>query len=955
MSTDFAGGIEFPAKKIDDAVLRKSFSGFENASRVKNRNISLSQERHKHVDSKSAKNNFLPLERERERESSCVQEDTPIDAASPSWIRYISVGKENVIQRNSIQQHCSFPRNHIDFSSLLKANDACERVRDVLQKKNILLQKVKMNAQSAQRSIAPTATARGRSPTQSAAVPTADLSSRERGRRSDPRVSTERPLTPTPRGRSIDPPSRNLDPSAKTPRTPGGISDFNRDRGTQQPASIRASVSVQSGDTDIEELVSTLHSSSRRRPLRDNNRDGDSRQDSTTSDVDLILDMQNRLKAAEKRREIILRNAKDKAREAATRATSKSLAIKAAVLQSTKAFDKLRNSFDKQNETLEKVKSELFAKKRNGRARSTDGVPVASSGGGRSPSHSALDRRKRAASTSGPRIATASSLPFSNLRMRSMSVGREARSDQSGQCDRRYQAEDRPLPLPGSSSHTRSIDLSSWSSRGHREPSPSTVADHSPSSSSSCSLLVQGNTNTNRSTGSRAVTRKSIHVNVVDTLQCNVIDAGVVDSTVNRDAKAPHTASPSTTPLDPGLPPKSTVPDMTSYRSQNLLVTLVLDRIEAIQGLMEGAPKDEAQSMFEMIERLASLVLALTAVIKTDSVTLEGCVVNTSTPRIVCPPPTLPPAPAPAPAAVTQSDDVKVESNNSLSTHPLQTAPIATGRSSSSCLRAVSTARSDHTEAVLSSASQSRPQPYLHPVAPFRGGSEDSLSSECTDSDNVDVIFESPFKSIRMSSTSVSSEDSLSDSAVCIDIQGKRDLAESRLSERMLSNRYQRHGLDRDAAHRGKGYRTSQEQALYESSPFLPSTVFGTRTGTGIGTWIGTDTGDGLHSGRVYSQSYASKAKAVPPPSSSSLPSPYSSYLLQDLPLSQYPKPDSDYEPVDGVNLPAADWLFDDGEASSGGISNDLAHVSRAIGNLQVRHCLTAASDIALTFFSAPM
>ena len=159
--------------------------------------------------------------------------------------------------------------------------------------------------------------------------------------------------------------------------------------------------------------------------------------------------------------------------------------------------------------------------------------------------------------------------------------------------------------------------------------------------------------------------------------------------------------------------------------------------------------------------------------------------------------------------------------------------------------------------------------------------------------------------------------------------------------------------LDRDAGHRGKGYRTSQEQSLYESYPFTSSTELGTRTGTG--TWIGTDTGDGLHSGRVYSQSYASKAKAVPPPSSSSSPSPYSSYRLQDLPLSPYPKPDSDYEPVDGVNLPAADWLFDDGEASSGGISNDLAHVSRAIGNLQVRHCLTAASDIALTFFSAPM
>jgi hypothetical protein len=925
MSTDFAGGIEFPSKKTvtDDAVLRKSFSGFENASRTQKRNSSLSREPHKEIKSPKSRVDTLDRGRERERESSCLA-DTPIDASSSSRIRYIPVGKENEMQRKSLEQHFSLPRNHADFSSLLKANDACERVRDVLQKKNILLEKAKAkaNALSAQRpNEISTAAARGKSPAPSAALSTASPP-RDRGSRSNPRVPTEEAPTLLPRGRSIDPPSRNLARFAGTLRTPIRVSNLNRDRGTQKPGGIEASVSMQSGDTDIEDLVSTLLSSSRRRPLRDT----DSRQDPASSDIDLVLDMQNRLKAAEKRREIILKNAKDKARDAATKAASKSLAIKEAVLQSTKAFDKLRNSFDKQNETLEKVKSELFAKKRNERARSTDGNPMAGSGGRRSSSfsYSALDGRRRATSTSGPRATSAPSLPFSNLRMRSMSAGREVRSDQLDQCDKRYEAEEKPLPLPGTRS--RSADLTPLSRESRELPSSST-ADHQ-SQRSSGPLLAQGNAR--RSTSSRAVTRKSTHVDVVSALESDVRDAEAVDSNVDRDVKAPLTAS-SPTPQGPGLSPKGTVPDVTSYRSQNLLVTLVLDRIEAIQGLMEGAPKDEAQSMFEMIERLASLVLALTAVIKTDTVAVRSSVVTNSTPSHV--------DHVPLPPFAAQTGHENTESSSILSTDPLHTAP--TSSSSSSGLGAV-TARSGP-GSVPSSVPQSRLRPYPHPVTPQRGENEDS-SCESTDSDNVDMLFESPFKSIRMSSTSVSSEDSLTDSAVCIDIQGKRDQAENRLSDRMRSNRYQRQGaLGCDPVPGGRGSGTLLERSLSDSPPFASSiSELGIRTGTG--------TESGLHRGRIYSQAYASKAKAVP-----SSPTPFSSYLLQDQPLNPSPQPKPESESAEGLTLPATDWLFDDGEASSGVMSHDLAHVSRAIGNLQVHHCITTQSDLALTCLSTPM
>jgi hypothetical protein len=912
ISTDFAGGVEFPSKKTltDDAVLRKSFSGFEYASRSKNasRIKILSQEPQKKVYGNSPKNRVETLERE--RESSCSVE-TPIDDASQSRIRHIPVGKENEVQSKSPEQYFSLPRNHADFSSLLKANDACERVRDVLQKKNILLEKAKAKAhsQSTQKSTAlTTAAAMGRFPAPSTPVSTASPL-RDRGSRSHPWVRSEEAPTPLPRGRSIDPPSQILDPFGGSLRAPIRVSDLDRDRGTLKPCSIGASLSMQSGDTDIEELVSTLHSSSRRRPLRDR----DSRQDTANSDIDLVLDMQNRLKAAEKRREIILKNARDKARDAATKAASKSLAIKAAVLQSTKAFDKLRNSFDRQNETLEKVKSELFAKKRNGRARSTDGNPMASGGRERSSSssHSALDRRRRASITSGPSATSSPSLPFSNLRMRSMSVGREVRSDHLGQFDRRFEAEEKPLPLPGTLS--RSADLT-VSSRGNREPLSSSTSDHQ-SPGSSGSLLVPGNAR--RSTINRAVTRKS----AVNVLLGDARDAEIFDSEVNRGVKAPHTAS-SATPEGPGLFPKYPVPDMTSYRSQNLLVTLVLDRIEAIQGLMEGAPKDEAQSMFEMIERLASLVLALTAVIKTDTVAVRSRTVNSSSADHV--------NPVPLPPSAPQSAHENTESTAALSSDPLPTAPASSSssiRNSSIGLGAV-TARSGP-GSVPSSVPQRKPQPYPHPVAHQRGDSEDS-SGESTDSDNVDLLFESPFKSIRMSSTSVSSEGSFTDSAVCIDIHGKRDQAESTLSDRLRSNRYRRQeALDCDPVPGGTGSSTLLGRSLSDSPPFASSkSELGARTGIGAGT--------GLHGGRIYPQAYASKAMAVPPS-----PHPFSSYLLQDQPQNPPAQPKPESESAEGLTLPAADWLFDDGEASSGVMSNDLAHVSRAIGNLQVQHCIT--------------
>lgn len=888
-TTDFTRGIEVSSKKkiADDAILRKSFSRSEISSRMNNRKTCLSHKRFEEVDDTSLSDeNSL----EKEKESNCPRVDTPIDAAPQSRSRYIFVGKENEVQRKSLQEHFSVSRSQADFSSLLKAKDACERVRDVLQKKNILLQKAEANAQSAQRcNVISTSNAKVRSPNPSPfAVVSRASPGRGRASRGDPRGFTEEALTLNRRGSPVDPPSRNLEASADTPRTPTGTLDSNRDRETQIPGSGGTCVSVQSGDTDIEELVSTLHSSLRRRPVRDR----DSRQDSRNTDIALILDMQNRLKAAEKRRQIILTNAKAKAKDAATKAASKTLAIKESVLQSTKAFDKLRNSFDRQNETLEKVKSELFARKRNGRSRRTDGNPVASSGGGANSSSArgALDRRKRATSTSCQRITSSLSLPFSNLRLRSMSAGREARSDQLGQCERPYEAEEMRFFLPVS--HSGYIDLS---------PSSSTVANHHPQSISG-SLLVPGNYR--RSSKSRIVTRKSTHVDAVNVLQGNVRNAKAVD------LRAPHTEAPSAATEEPNLPPKTAVPDMTSYHSQNLLVTLVLDRIEAIQGLMEGASKDETQSMFEMIEKLASLVLALTAVIKTetDSLPLPSCTVKKSIPSFL--------NPIPFTSSLSQSGHENVESDSAFSSGSHRTA--LTGRCSSNGQEVVSTARLDSLGSVPSVVPQIRPWTL---VAPHRKESEDSMSDECTDSDNMDVIYESPFKSIRLSSTSVSSEGSLHDSAVCIDTHGKREKAEIRLTERMLSNRCITGTLDCAPEPVGQGRRTILEPSLSASPPFVSISELGNGSGTGTG----------LHSGRMYSQAYASKAKAVPPSSSS--------YLLQDLPQPLNPHPQSGSESPESLGLPATDWLFDDWETSSLGIPNDLEHVSRAISNLQVRHC----------------
>ena len=71
------------------------------------------------------------------------------------------------------------------------------------------------------------------------------------------------------------------------------------------------------------------------------------------------LDIKNRLQSAEDRRLRLLREHKVKAAAMASEATCKAEAIKQAALRTSRAYDKLRNDFDRKDEMLRKVQSEL--------------------------------------------------------------------------------------------------------------------------------------------------------------------------------------------------------------------------------------------------------------------------------------------------------------------------------------------------------------------------------------------------------------------------------------------------------------------------------------------------------------------------------------------------------------------------------------------------------------------
>ena len=171
-----------------------------------------------------------------------------------------------------------------------------------------------------------------------------------------------------------------------------------------------------------------------------------------------ILDIRKRLLAAEERRLEALNNQKTRAMVLSSQATCKAKAIKEAALMSSKAYDRLRNDFDKKEEMLTRVQDELnsstntmrrvarynatmrgddYSRERESRPSSSmksstwraseQGEALRSRGRGRGRASSAPARAKSSS------IFQSKSLPFSDLRKKSSSFDEGSMTD--GDCE----------------------------------------------------------------------------------------------------------------------------------------------------------------------------------------------------------------------------------------------------------------------------------------------------------------------------------------------------------------------------------------------------------------------------------------------------------------------------------------------------------------------------------------
>lgn len=150
-------------------------------------------------------------------------------------------------------------------------------------------------------------------------------------------------------------------------------------------------------------------------------------------------EIRNRLQSAENRRLAALRSHKDRAIQMSSEATCKAKAIKEAALISSRAYDKMRNDFDRKEEMLRRVQEEyrrIGGTGINQRSRSREGRLNLSTDGSqlklvRVSKAGQEETQRRRASSAPPRARTqpapaskGRAIPFSNLKRRSRSSSR---------------------------------------------------------------------------------------------------------------------------------------------------------------------------------------------------------------------------------------------------------------------------------------------------------------------------------------------------------------------------------------------------------------------------------------------------------------------------------------------------------------------------------------------------
>lgn len=325
-----------------------------------------------------------------------------------------------------------------------------------------------------------------------------------------------------------------------------------------------------------------------------------------------ILDIRRRLLAAEERRLQAQRNQKTRAMIISSQATCKAKAIKEAALISSKAYDKLRNDFDKKEEMLNRVQDELnfstntmrrgarynavmrsdWSRERRPSSSSQSSTWRVSDQGETSSSRGREKERNRASSvpsrTKSSFTFQAKALPFSDLRKKSWS------SDEGGTAHIEHteeiQAPQRSRSQSQSSrhhvSHVHYIPsaASSKADKHTQEYVKFRSTKHGDSPSSVCS----SSSNVNSMHARHDTSYQSVNIST-DRLQ-------------QRDNK--RDMSGNSQGHDDSLR------DMRSALSRKRLAILVHDRVHALKQKIADASPAEGESILRMIRNVLPLEVA---------------------------------------------------------------------------------------------------------------------------------------------------------------------------------------------------------------------------------------------------------------------------------------------------------------------------------------------------------
>ena len=386
---------------------------------------------------------------------------------------------------------------------------------------------------------------------------------------------------------------------------------------THLDASVRSSISnVRSGSrngTKADALQAARHSLELKEIRREERR---------------ALDIKSRLQSAENRRLKVLRKQKDKAAAMASEATCKAEAIKQAALNASRAYNRLRNDFDRKDEMLRRVQSELDTSTRSIRDKSyisnrldrssssrynssTDNSPV------KQRSEGGLDQSRHMRASSAPARYRGNygphSIPFSELKMASRPNHRERSAAPTVLTVKTVAYRQKSDSISGiRSSHVHRIPLVASGKRNVAIGSSGNDArytlcpsHHSPRRSHSASPQRYHQSTSKPSGFSTASAANDVSIGEVDSNLNQYIRSrqrSVTDNPENIFYPCGTSSRPA------GLP--VTDMHMSSY-TQGKLLRLVQQRIQGLKQKISEVSSSEGEVILRMIRKMLPLTSAL--------------------------------------------------------------------------------------------------------------------------------------------------------------------------------------------------------------------------------------------------------------------------------------------------------------------------------------------------------